>query len=49
MAVPWASIVIGTGFLAAWAIFWRVALDVAWAIFGEEIVRAQLDFEEWCQ
>lgn len=49
MAVPWASIVIGVGFLVVWSLFWKVVLDLAWSIFGEEIVRAQLEFEEWYQ
>jgi hypothetical protein len=49
MAAPWASIVVGIVFIVVWSLFWKLVLDVAWAMFGEHIVRAQLDFEEWYQ
>jgi hypothetical protein len=49
MGVPWWSLIVGASFIVAWSLFWKVVLDVIWSLFGEEIIRAQLDFEEWTQ
>ena len=47
MAAPWASIVVGVIFIIVWSLFWKWVIDLFWTLFGEEIIRSQMQFEEW--
>lgn len=36
MAIPWIDGAVTIAFLVIWSLFWKVAIDFFWKVFGEQ-------------